>query len=440
MHKITKFANMISICETVSGKGSRAIMVEAIKSLDEAGMRLCGLALNIYVTFGIKQIPEPQFSSDEDADLELFFVLCDKLAARELTGNAAKVAIMDTLAEYTPATIELLSRVLRKNLQTKFATTIYNSAVPSEFQVPVFDVMLADKCETDEEMNELFSSPCIADYKYDGMRTIIVFEQGRISFFSREGIQMTHCDGLFDDDLKKIRQYLGYDFVLDAEQFSESWEQTMNSRKSGDSEAKNQLHLLAFFIMPLEDWKAQSCDITMEDNRNNLTKMCSELNLKKIFVTSARIVTGVDEIKSMLAEVTTPGFEEQAKGYEGLILKRPSAKYQWKRVMDWCKVKNFYDIDCVVCDMAKGNPNTKYSDVMGRVFVRGYTEDGILVEGWVGSGFTDDQRKNPEFLVGATIVVSYQEITKPTAKRPVPSLRFGTFVRVRDDKIVVIED
>jgi DNA ligase-1 len=440
---ILKFKELISICETTSGEGSRKVIKQAISDLDEYGRELCFLALNPYITFGIKQLPPINMYSLEDGALSEFFTLCDDLAERKITGNIAKLRVIDCLEQYTEETANLLARVLRKNLQATFNVKTYNSAVPKQDAIPVFNVMLADKCETDEEFNDLTESEILADYKYDGVRTIVMAEGRTFKFFSREGIQMDHCDGLFDEDLISIQQVYG-DFVLDCEQFSKSWEQTMNSRKSGDSLAKQQLNLLAFFIMPLVDWFEQSTKITMGQNRETLISLCRDLNLQKISPSAAEEVSTVEDIKKMLVKVTTPGFENQPKGYEGLIIKRKSAVYQWKRVMDWCKVKNFYDIDVMVTEIAPGRPNTKYSNVMGRVKVKGYTEHGVLVEGWIGSGFSDAQRKqfyeNPELILHKTIVASYQEITKPTAKQPVPNLRFATFVRFHDSKTLTYDD
>jgi DNA ligase-1 len=439
---ISTFSNLIDVCQQTSGKGSRNVISQAISNLDSYGQKLCHLALNPYITFGIKQVPEPDFQSTNDADLELFFDLCAKLESRELTGNRAKGAIMDCLMEYTAKTAELLSRVLRKNLQANFNVKTYNQATTGE-KIPMFSVMLADKIEQDDELVELLSDGLIADYKYDGVRTIVIADGADFKFFSREGVEMPYCQGLFDEDLTKIYNKYGA-FALDAEQFNGTWETTMNARKSGDSSAKQNLGLKAFFIMPLSDWMAQKTEITMLENRHTLQYLIHHLDLSKIVITGANMVSTVAEIKEMLAEVTTPEFDGIDKGHEGLILKNPNATYQWKRSIDWCKMKNFYDVDLQVLEVLPGRPNTKYANVLGKVRARGYLEDGSLVEGLVGSGFNDEQRKrffeNPDEIVGMTIVASYQEVTKPSAKSPIPNLRFCTFTRIRDDKTVDLEE
>lgn len=450
-NSIALFTNMIKVCESASGKGSRTLMTDAISTLDADARKLCYLALNPYITFGIKKLPECSMYSSEDSDLGPFFELCDKLAARKLTGNAAKLEIIDVLELFTQETAALLERVLRKNLQTKFSRTIYNSVVPESDKVPVFDVMLADKCtstdndsdQTGLEISELIEPYTIADFKYDGVRTIVICEgPEKISFYSREGIQMTHCDGLFDTDLVKLYNHYG-PFVLDAEQFSGSWEATINAKKTGTNSAKNNMRLHAIFIMPLEDWTRQQTNITMAENIATLARLHMSLSLEKIEPTQHRILHTVEEVRALLKEVTTPGFYGLPNGLEGLILKKPSSTYSWDRVIDWCKLKNFYDVDMQVLAVELGKPNTRLAGVMGKVYCRGVLEDGTIVEGYVGSGWTDQQRQqfidDQSLIVGKTIVVSYQEVTKPSKKRPVPSIRFGTFTRFHDSKSVQLD-
>ena len=81
---INTFKKLIDVCETTTGKGSRAIITSAIKNLDADGKKLCFLALNPYITFGIKQVPQIDFSSTEDYSLSPFFELCEKLASRAI--------------------------------------------------------------------------------------------------------------------------------------------------------------------------------------------------------------------------------------------------------------------------------------------------------------------------------------------------------------------
>ena len=60
------FNTMLSVCENAEGKGSRKIMETAISELDAVGRRLCGYALNSYITFGVKKIIAPNIYSEQD--------------------------------------------------------------------------------------------------------------------------------------------------------------------------------------------------------------------------------------------------------------------------------------------------------------------------------------------------------------------------------------
>lgn len=440
------FNTMLQVCENAEGKGSRKIMETAISELDAVGRRLCEYALNSYITFGVKKIVAPNIYSEQDGPPEPFFELCESLSKRELTGHAARDAITAVLENYTELTSLNLTKVLKKDLRTNFSANTYNKAVKGD-QIPVFDVMLADKCETDEEFEELTSDEIIAEYKYDGVRSIGIYDDGKLTFYSREGKIFDYCDGLFEEDFQKIREHLGYDFIIDGEQDSgKTWEDTMNARKSTNLSAKNDLKIRAYFLMPLEDWKNKSCNLTMLQNRTQLIEICNALNLDRISVAKGKIVKGVSAVKEFCAEVTTPGFEGMEKGYEGLILKKLNAVYEWDRKMSWCKVKNFYDVDCQIVELLPGNPGTRLANTIGRVRVRGYVESGEYIESLVGSGFDDktrdDMRDNPHNWLNSVIVVQYQEVTKGKkgGKTQIPSLRFGTFVRQRFDKFIEFND
>jgi hypothetical protein len=63
------------------------------------------------------------------------------------------------------------------------------------------------------------------------------------------------------------------------------------------------------------------------------------------------------------------------------------------------------------------------------------------VEANVGSGFSDELRNaiwsNQKSWMGRTVVIKYQEVSKSKGK-DVASLRFPTYERDRDDKVVEI--
>ncbi len=441
---MSNFSQVLKICENASGAGSKDVIKTALAMADGTARRLMQEAMDPFRVFGVKKFDMPERaakSMDGQQDFAPFFELLDALDARRLTGNAARLAITTTLARFNAETQVYLARVIDKDLQAGFSPETFNK-IHKDDQVRVFNVMLADKCTTEEEFEEI-TYPCIADVKYDGERNVCFVTADTVVYRSRSGKVAEHMAGLFDADLFAIRDYLGYDFVLDGERMAKDYIDTINAKKSGKDgeQGKANMRFRAFFLMPLSDWMAQKTTITMKQNRAALQHILGEVNCAKIILSDAVVVNNYAEMMKELDRVTTPGFDGMPKGQEGLILKEMAATYLWDRSLAWCKVKKFFDADARIIGWEFGRK--KNAKRMGRANVAGWTEDGTYFEVGVGSGWTDKQRD--DFVLNfeknwkdRTMVVKYQEVSKGKGKAHA-SLRFPTVDQeklLRDDKIV----
>lgn len=448
----TTFVQTLERCRAAKGAGSKKVIKEALAGLCADGRALVRYALDPYLTYGVRKFDRPVEYAPVDGEIRLFMDVLDQLAARTLSGNAARATVTLALSGFTKATAMELERVLEKDLKAGFSPDSYNKVWPNE-PLPVFDVMLAGKCEDEDDFDEKITFPCFADWKYDGERTIAIVEGDKITYHSRSGLEAEHCYGLFDEDLLSIRRHVGHDFVLDAERFAADWADTMNAKKSDNLEAKARLRLRAFFLMPLADWKAKRTTITMQQNRANLEAILHPRNgVTKISLSEGREVADYADMVAYCDEVTTPGFDGQPKGHEGLILKDLGATYVWDRDMAWCKVKKFYDVDCRIVGFLPGRPKSKFEHTLGKLQVVGFLENGTRVECNVGSGIKSKKPKDEpgcptrdeiwndkaRFL-GGTVVVSYQEVSMAKGK-DVHSLRFCTVSRFRDDKPIELDE
>ena len=110
-----------------------------------------------------------------------------------------------------------------------------------------------------------------------------------------------------------------------------------------------------------------------------------------------------------------------ADGGEGLMLHRGDSRYHAGRSMDLLKLKRFDDAEGIV--IAHNPGKGRLAGLLGSVTVR--TAQGVIVK--IGSGFTDDERKNPP-PIGATITFKHQGFT--ASGKP----RFPVFWRVRSDE------
>ncbi|KAF9412478.1 hypothetical protein BGZ94_001032 [Podila epigama] len=110
----------------------------------------------------------------------------------------------------------------------------------------------------------------------------------------------------------------------------------------------------------------------------------------------------------------------QDHGGEGIMLRAPRSRYEFRRSKTLLKVKTFFDEEAIVLARVKGSG--KNSHRMGHLEVQ--TPDGRVFS--VGSGFTDAQRDHPP-KVGAVITYKFQELSNKL------NPRFPTFIGERID-------
>lgn len=439
----SNFVEVIEQCQAASGAGSKKVIQDALGMADSLARDLITAALDPYQVFGVKQFDMPTtFGVPGFAGINQFLDLLQALSSRSLTGDAARAAVTANLALYDERTATMLARVIDKDLRAGFSADSANKAwkanpIPGDMGrtlVPTFEVMLADKCDSTDDFEKYVTFPCQGDWKYDGQRTICFVRKGQpVEYRARSGKLSEHLNGLFDEDLQNVRAIYGQDIVVDGEAFATNFTETINAKKSGNDEAKKNLRLRAFFLMPLSHWIAQKTDITMRQNRATLKGLLEDCQCDTVILSQGREVKDFQDMTEYCNHVID--VEKQ----EGLILKEWDAVYTWDRTYAWTKVKRFYDVDCKVVGFYKGKPKTKNANRLGGIKVWGRTEDGTIVESDVGSGFTDAQREeiwaNQAKYLGATVVIKYQEVSK-SKNKDVASLRFPTFEHFRDDKIV----
>lgn len=427
---MSNFIEVIKQCQTAGGAGSKKVIMEAIATADFIAKDLIKEALDPYRVFGVKKYPAPTAEgSGDEAAYNSFLAMLDDLANRRVTGKAAQQLVADTLGLFPKDDQKYLALVIGKDLKSGFSGDTVNKVFKG--LVPSFEVMLADKCESIEEFEKSISFPCQADFKYDGQRTIALVENGNVTYYARSGKESEHLNGLFDQELIKLAQWYGSDIILDGEAFASDFTETMNAKKEGNDAAKANLKLRAFFIMPLSDWKAQKTQITMRQARSFLCDGLNFIKAQKIIVSEGRMVNDYSDMMKYCNEVI------DVHKQEGLILKDFNAVYEWDRTMSWCKVKRFYDVDVKIVDIYEGRAGTRLAGTLGGLMVEGEDEKGRKIVSNVGSGFSDEMRKeiweNKDKYIGQTAVVKYQEISK-AKNSDTWSLRFPTFEHTRDDK------
>jgi DNA ligase-1 len=117
-------------------------------------------------------------------------------------------------------------------------------------------------------------------------------------------------------------------------------------------------------------------------------------------------------LRNKLAEI-------EARGGEGLILRRPQSPYTVGRSHDLLKVKTFQDAEAVVVEHLPGSGRN--AGRLGALLVE--LPNGVRFA--IGTGFSDAERDHPP-PIGSTITFKHQGFM--TSGIP----RFASFLRIRD--------
>ena len=164
---MSNFVQVIKACEAAGGAGTKKDIQTALSKADPTTQRLIKEALDPYRVFGVRKfdMPKSGIPTTPLAFTEFFLVL-DKLASREWTGDTARDAVTCVLGNFSSEDQGYIVRVLDKDLKAGFSADTMNKLHPG--LIPTFEVMLADKCESTEDFETAITFPCQADFKYDG--------------------------------------------------------------------------------------------------------------------------------------------------------------------------------------------------------------------------------------------------------------------------------
>ena len=428
-----------AIIERLEADNSRlakeAIILEAMEEgLDEffEGVKM---ALDPLVTFGVKQVPEKaenEVLSAQGLSWENFKELADKLIARELTGHAARDAI---ILQMNIATAEqwngFYRRILIKDLRCGCSEKTVNKIAKKfpQYTIPTFTCALAhDSANHEKKMVGVKQ----IEVNLDGVRVLAICRSGKVELFSRNGKQFHN----FPHIIAEIESVLAvkpapYDCVLDGEVMSKDFQDLMKQvhRKDGKAATDSVLHLFDF--IPLEDFLKGSWDKKQTD-RSNYVKywvLENEDLLKHVQACEWEDVDlSTTEGNRRFVELNKTAVDG---GYEGVMIKDVDAPYECKRTHAWLKAKPFIEITLTVVDVEEGTGRNEGR--LGAVIVEG-EDDGYNYRLNCGSGFTDAQRDEywteRASLIGNLIEIRADARTK-SQDSDTYSLRFPRFKTFR---------
>mgnify|MGYP001184931053 CR=1 FL=1 len=343
-----------------------------------------------------------------------------------------------TLYPELPYALEVARAIITQDFQIGVTSTTLNTVYGKTF-IPKIDCMLGKKFGDVGPTKTKW--PCIVTEKLDGIRRILIKENGVSRFYSRSGHEDT---GLIEilEEAKYLPDNRVYDGeLLAAGDFKDCIALRQATNSIGNSKGnKTGLIYNIFDMMSSDDyWEGSSTENAltrkillgatfMDDSISILHEDWAKLiasygihqNLNFIKpVPILGIVKSIDEASHIVEPIW-------ARGGEGIMLNSTVGKYEKKRSNELLKLKKTQEFILKVIDVMEGTG--KFEDMMGALVVD-YNGERL----GVGSGFTEAQRQqiwnNQEQFIGRRIEIdSFGESTNMMGTKSLNCPIFKRFV------------
>ena len=434
MEMLLKFKQFVDEILAEAGRNYKISALEKYKE-DEDIKYLLDFIYNPYITTGIsnkklnKQLTDicvmPYLNSDG------FKLLLQYLKVNN-TGTDRDIALIQDFKvrhlgySYDSGLTELcklFDAIVTKNIQLGIDSKTINKVIPG--LIPEFNVQLSNKYFDKPEVVE--GKEFVITTKIDGSRIIAMKDNGKVSFWTRQGQKY---EGLVDLEAALLSSPED-NIVLDGEIVAintdkeNTYKNTMKLSRTKDLE-KHGLKMLVFDYMPIANFKMRCCPLTYRARRATLSAIF-DFNAQYFgpyFELLPKLYQGSDTSK--ITEILE---EQVSKGEEGIMINLLDAPYEFKRTNNLLKVKKFQDTEVEIIGFEEGT--NKLAGTLG-AFVCKYKDNEVRV----GSGLTDEDRAyfwaNRDMFLGKFITVKYFE-TSVDSKTGLESLRFPIFLRIRED-------
>ena len=411
--------NIIQQLEADNSSLAKQAIIKANISNTEfvAGATMC---LDPLVTFGVKQVPISEVDGS-GLDWSAFEILANALMNRDLTGHAARDAIIGAMEM---ATIEQWNdwyrRILIKDLRCGTGAKLINKV--QKDTIPVFGCMLAHDGAKHPKKIE---GKCYIEYKYDGVRVIAIVTNGDATLYSRNGKLLENFPHI-NEALSKP-EFEG--LVFDGEVMSEDFQALMKQVQRKEGAQTEDCYLAVFDMLTLEEFNASGTDLSAKERRERLERLEGSLNHRIQLVDAQLINLDTDEGQTQFQAMNKQAL---AEGYEGLMIKPAHMGYKCSRSHAWLKIKPFIEVTLTVVALEEGTG--KNAGMLGALVVEG-NDDGKNFHLNVGSGLTDDMRKDiwavQESVIGQLVEIRADAATQSQDADDVWSLRFPRFKTFR---------
>ena len=396
------------------------------------------MALDKLYTFGVQQVPVSKNEDGQGLAWNNFVELATALHRRELTGHAARDAIelamgVATADQWNGFYRRILIKDLRCGVSEKTVNNVAKKLKKDEYRVPVFECMLAH--DSAKHQKKVSGKVCL-DKKLDGVRVLTVIDGANgmdaVSQYSRNGKALKNFSHI-TNFISSIPEAIQRPMVLDGEIVSNSFQDLMKQVHRKDNVNADDAVLQLFDIIPLSEFKKGKSILNQRQRHVYLKEFC------KVFGDFPNIQV-IDQFEVDLdTEEGQKQFKEfnnkaVADGYEGIMIKDPTAKYECKCSTAWLKQKPFIEVTLEVKAYEEGTGRNKGR--LGALVCSGVDDEREIMVN-VGSGFSDDNRTefwtSRDVLIGKLVEVRADAITQN--QDGTWSLRFPRFKTFRGFEI-----
>lgn len=432
--------SVYEILETLAANSSRNFKIDFLKQNreNETLKRVCFLALNPAINFYIKKIPaEHRISGFMALDTALD-VLQQRIAERVVTGDAAKLEVsrvLGMLDDYDADVIKrVISRDLRCGVSDSTVNAVWKGLIP---EYPYMRCCLPKQTKLDK-FN--WKRGVYSQLKADGMfGNINVLPDSTIEITSRNGsiFPMEKFADLASEISAKFKadtQTHGEVLVRRSGQIlsREIGNGILNSVLKGGDFGPNEVPIvLVWDQIPLAEVKpGNKYKVEYETRFNVLAEQVSQCN-ELVGLIETKIVNSYDEAYEHYIEMLD-------KGFEGTIIKDPSAIWEDTTSKLQVKFKLEVDVDLMIVDFTPGKG--KNESTFGSITCQ--SSDGELIVNV--SGFKDKPQKGiltrqqifdiKDELINTVMCVRSNGVMKPTKSNPKYSLFLPRYVEFRLDK------
>jgi DNA ligase-1 len=396
---------------------------------NEEFFRGCRAALDPMITYGVKQVPEKS-GDGRGLKAETFWRIAQELAERRLTGNQAQVNINSlrlqaTEQEWNGWYRRILIKDLRCGLSEKTINKVVEDINP-KYAIPIFGCQLAHDGANHESK---ITGEKIIEVKLDGVRVITVVypATGQVDMYSRNGKELNNFPHVAQQ-IAKHAVFFAEPMVLDGEIMSGNFQDLMRQVHRKSDVKSDDAVLNLFDMITLREFQAGRGEHRQIDRSFTLLTWYEHIkdHMPHVQIVGQELVDlREEEGKARFAEINKQAIRN---GFEGIMIKDPSAVYETKRSVAWLKQKPFIEVSLTVVGLEEGTG--KNAGRLGALIVEG-VDDGKTIRTNVGSGLTDAQRDeiwaDQSAVIGQIVEVRADAATQNQDSEGEWSLRFPRF-------------